>query len=190
MGELAAVPWVTAVPARLVRGQAPPSGGKSLSSYLMNSSLASCRNSQKITIHTCGIPRGQFAPPEPRRPAIPACIHWVSAPASPSAELSAALLYPASGLPRCLLPFLFAASIINGTEFLAAAVPQDQPLSVAMRRNMSFYRKSKKVTWKQEVISKGTKTSAVYLERRGTICCLSLQVMAGNGLQYVIRWGN
>lgn len=28
-----------------------------------------------------------------------------------------------------MLPFLFAASIINGTELLAAAMPQDQPLS-------------------------------------------------------------
>lgn len=49
--------------------------------------------------------------------------------------------YAASGFPRYLLPFLFAASIINGTELLAAAVPQDQPLSAAMRRKMSCWRK-------------------------------------------------
>lgn len=36
--ELPAAPWATAVPGRLVRGQAPPSGGKSLSFYLMSSS--------------------------------------------------------------------------------------------------------------------------------------------------------
>lgn len=45
-------------------------------------------------------------------------------------------------------------------------------------------------SWKQEVTSKVTKANAVYLERRSTHCCLSLQVRAGNGLQCLIRWGN
>lgn len=36
--ELPAAPWATAVPGRLVKGPAPPSGGKSLSFYLMSSS--------------------------------------------------------------------------------------------------------------------------------------------------------
>lgn len=108
-------------------GQAPPSGGNP---QLLPNELLPCYPSfmqtvQKITIYTWGIPQEQFAPPETRRPVIPACIPWVSAPASPSAKMStdlpAAVLYPASGAPRDLLPFLFTASVTNDSEFLAAA---------------------------------------------------------------------
>lgn len=62
---------------------------------------ASCRHSQKIAIYIWGIPQGQFAPPKTCRPVIPACIHWISTPASPSAKLSTDL----QQCPTCMYPF-------------------------------------------------------------------------------------
>lgn len=44
---------------------------------------------------------------------------------------------------------------------------------------ISVFGGREKSQWKQEVISKGTKASAVYLERRGTNYRLSLQVVLG-----------
>lgn len=49
--------------------------------------------------------------------------------------------------------------------------------------------KEKKVTQKQEAVSKRTKASAVHWERQGTYCQLSQQVMAGSCSQYLTRWG-
>lgn len=79
---------------------------------------------------------------------------------------------------------------MNSTEPLATAMPQNQPLSAAMRRNLRCGRKGQESHMEAGGNkSKVTKASAGHWEKQGTCCCLSMQVMAWSCSQYLIRWG-